>query len=165
MAHSSNGSGAYIYPDMAVPEHSKCYEGSHFAGYKNTLQCVTAHYVTKDMRMHDMTCIDNQKGVSLQTGQDNDKISIRLYDSMIYGETKAMDCPIEQECYCHDKFGFMLFGNNFKGKQLHPTMASSLPVYKVKSESAWGGEVNVDNVSFVNFRKQQTACAMKQTVF
>ena len=36
VAHSSNGSGAYIYPDVSGARHSKCYEGSHFAAYKNT---------------------------------------------------------------------------------------------------------------------------------
>lgn len=165
VAHSSNGAGAYIYPDVAGKDHGKCYEGSHFAAYKNTLQCVVAHYPTVDMRMHDITCIDNERGINLQTAGDNDEISIRFYDSHIYGETKALDCPDQTECYCPVKFGFMLFGNNFGGKDLHPTMASALPVYKVKSEGAWGGEIVVNNVRFSNFRKAQTACQNKQTVF
>ena len=37
VAHSSNGAGAYIYPDVAGKRHDRCYEGSHFTGYKNTL--------------------------------------------------------------------------------------------------------------------------------
>jgi len=37
VAHSSNGAGAYIYPDPSVSSHSKCYEGSHFTAYKNQL--------------------------------------------------------------------------------------------------------------------------------
>lgn len=44
-------------------------------------------------------------------------------------------------------------------------MASALPVYKVKSEGAWGGEIVIENVNFVNFRNQQTTCKAKQTVF
>ena len=35
VAHSSNGAGAYIYPDVSGKSHSKCYEGSHFTAYKN----------------------------------------------------------------------------------------------------------------------------------
>ena len=110
------------------------------------------------MIMHDITCIDNEKGINLQTAGDNDEILIRFYDSSIYGETSALDCPDSTECYCPVKFGFMLFGNNFGGKQLHPTMASALPVYKIKSEGAWGGDILIENVRFINFRRQLTAC-------
>jgi len=39
----------------------------------------------------------------------------------------------------------MLFGNNFHGKDLHPTMDSALPIYKIKSEGAWGGEALIYN--------------------
>ena len=116
VAHSSNGAGAYIYPDVSGNRHDKCYEGSHFTGYKNTLQCVVTHYSTLEMIMHDITCIDNERGINLQTAGDNDEILIRFYDSSIYGETKALDCPDTAECYCPVKFGFMLFGNNFGGK-------------------------------------------------
>ena len=116
VAHSTEGAGAYIYPNPAGNSHAKCYEGSHFAGYKNTLQCVVTHYPTTEMRMRDLTCIDNGKGVNLQTAGDNDDILIKLSDSAIYGETEALDCPDRQECWCNDKFGFMLFGNNFGGK-------------------------------------------------
>ena len=34
VAHSIDGSGAYIYPDPAADGHNECYEGSHFAAYK-----------------------------------------------------------------------------------------------------------------------------------
>lgn len=81
VAHSSNGAGAYIYPDVAGNRHDKCYEGSHFAAYKNTLQCVVTHYPTKEMRMHDITCIDNERGINLQTAGDNDEIQIKFYNS------------------------------------------------------------------------------------
>ena len=35
IAHSNDGAGAYIYPDKFSSSHGSCYEGSHFAGYKN----------------------------------------------------------------------------------------------------------------------------------
>lgn len=87
VAHSSNGAGAYIYPDIAGKRHDRCYEGSNFAAYKNQLQCVVTHYPTLEMRMHDITCIDNERGINLQTAGDNDDIKIKFYDSHIYGET------------------------------------------------------------------------------
>lgn len=65
VAHSSEGSGAYIYPDKYNSDHAKCYQGSHFTGYKNTQQCVVTHYASKEIRMHHLTCIDNQKGINL----------------------------------------------------------------------------------------------------
>lgn len=34
VAHSIDGSGAYIFPDITGNDHAKCYEGSHFAAYK-----------------------------------------------------------------------------------------------------------------------------------
>ena len=93
--------------------------------------------------MHDMICIDNVRGISLQTGIEGDDLSIQFYDSHIYGETDAEDCPKGHDCYCPDKVGFLLFGNNKGSKSLHPTMASALPVHKVKSEGAWGGDILV----------------------
>lgn len=34
VAHSMDGSGAYIFPDVNGYDHEVCYEGSHFAAYK-----------------------------------------------------------------------------------------------------------------------------------
>lgn len=35
VAHSNDGSGANIFPDINGDGHSTCYEGSHFSAYKN----------------------------------------------------------------------------------------------------------------------------------
>lgn len=105
VAHSSNGAGAYIYPDSASSSHSKCYEGSHFTGYKNQLQCIATHYSTREMRFHDITCIDNAKGINLQTAGEANELKIKFSDSLIYGETDADDCPQNGDCWCHDKSG------------------------------------------------------------
>ena len=59
----------------------------------------------------------------------------------------------------------MLFGNNFGGKALHPTMQSQLPVYKIKSEAAWGGDILIENTKFENFRDAKTACSARTSVF
>lgn len=88
VSHSNLGVGAAIYPDNNLGrQHGKCYEMSHFKGYKTTLPCLATHYPTKEMRAHDITCIDSQKGINLQTAGDGDDIVIKLYDSHIYGET------------------------------------------------------------------------------
>jgi len=47
---------------------------------------------------------------------------------------------------------FMLSTSNTGAKELHPTMASSLPIYKIKSDATWGGHVLMQNLWFENFR-------------
>jgi len=166
VSHSNNGAGAYIYPDKYSATQGTCYEGSAFSAYKTTLPCVVTHYPSREIRMHGMTCIDNVKGISLQTGGiDADKLKIDFKHSYIYGETEADDCPQGHECWCQEKTGFLFFGNNLKSKDLHPTMASSLPVHKVKSEGAWGGDINIYNVHFSGFLTGKTKCLAKHRLF
>lgn len=59
----------------------------------------------------------------------------------------------------------MLFSSNRAGKDLHPTMASALPVHKIKSYGSWGGNVRLENVNFSNFQSHLTnKCGKKHTV-
>lgn len=152
ISHSNKGVGAAIYPDVAVgKQHNKCYELSHFKAYKTELPCVATHYKTEEMRAHDLTCIDTVKGINLQTGQDGDDLEIKFYDSYIYGETEALDCPNIATCFCPDKMGLMWFGNNVGSKSLHIAKKSPRPIYKVKSFGAYGGIVNAENIRFERF--------------
>ena len=59
VAHSSERVGALIYPDPASSRSSTCYEGSNFAAYKNREGGLSTMYKTEDLRMRDMTFIDN----------------------------------------------------------------------------------------------------------
>ena len=130
------------------------------------MPCLAAFYATKEMRAHDITCIDSEKGVSLQTAGEGDDYKIKFFDSQIYGETEALDCPQGHNCYCPQKMGFMMFGNNVAGKDLHIPMASARPIYKIKAYGTWGGEVEVDNVSFNKFNTGgRTKCSNIQRVF
>lgn len=115
--------------------------------------------------MRDMTFIDNQEGVSVQTAGDTDTQQIFASGMTIYGESEAEDCPSGHKCYCKDKYGFMLFGNNLGGKALHPQKQSSLPVSKIKSEGAWAAEINVESFKFKDFTSSKTRCGAKQHVF
>jgi hypothetical protein len=58
----------------------------------------------------------------------------------------------------------MNFQNVNDKKDLHPTMSSSLPIYKSHGEGNWGGTVNVENVDFVNFLGL-TRCGSRHVVF
>ena len=60
----------------------------------------------------------------------------------------------------------MIFGNNVRGKDLHIPKASARPIYKIKAFGAWGGEAEIDNVSFNKFNTGgRTKCSNIQRVF
>lgn len=111
VAHSIAGSGAYIFPDPAIPTSSNCYEGSHFSAYKNAGTPLTTFYSTNEVRIRNMLFVDNFKGVSLMVGREGSDVKIRMYDSEIYGEVKGvnLDSPEGNEKFCVKKSGLMLF--------------------------------------------------------
>lgn len=114
--------------------------------------------------MTDMTFIDNEKGVCLQTAGERESIKISMTDVEIYGEDNNSDVPDGQSPYCKEKYGLMLFGSNRGGKELHPTMASKLPIHKIKSYGSWGGEVTLTRVNFNNFQSATTRkCGKRHT--
>lgn len=135
-------------------------EGSHFSAYKNTQQGLATHFDTDEQRFHDMVFVDNQLGVCLQTGKEREEAYIKFSDSFIFGENDDIpkDCPGGNDCYCTKKVGFTLFGHNLKTKDIHITMASALPMYKVKSEAGWGMNVELNGLTFQNFKSATTAC-------
>jgi hypothetical protein len=116
IAHSMDGSGAYIFPDGNGNDHGTCYEGSHFAAYKCDQTGVGAHFASQEIRMSHITSIDNLLGINIQTAGEVDKILSVLQDSYIYGETETEDCPDDHDCYCQPKEGIMLFSSNHGGK-------------------------------------------------
>jgi len=54
-----------------------------------------------------MVFVDNELGVNLQTGGEQEECSIHLYDSFFFGENDdiPMDCPGGNDCYCAPKVG------------------------------------------------------------
>lgn len=165
VAHSIDGSGAYIYPDPADSSQASCYESSGFSAYKCRDTPLTTFYSTKEVRMRDMTFVDNHLGVSLNIGREGEELTIQMFDSEIYGEVAGVnqDAPDGQSPWCEDKHGLMLFSAATGGKPLHPTMPSSLPIHKIKSNGSWGGNVILNNVNFNKF-KSKTECGRKQNI-
>jgi len=120
ISHSNLGAGALPYPDVSLgTNQNQCYQVANFKSYKTTLPCVAAFYHTKEIRAYNLTCIDQEKGLNLQTAGEGEKLVSKLYDSFIYGETAADDCPNTANCRCKKKEGLMLFGHNKQGKDLH----------------------------------------------
>ena len=100
VAHSIDGTGAFIFPDPASSSSSTCYEGSYFAAYKNTDTPLTTEYTSSEVRMRNMVFIDSHKGVSLQTSTGESNPTIIMSDSEIFGEGENDDCPRGQPCLC-----------------------------------------------------------------
>ena len=102
IAHSVLGYGAYVYANPALSStSSKCFETSYFTSYKNVEPCVVSFVPTEEHRAHHITCIDNEKGISLNTaGGERDEVLISLEDSFIAGSSPADDCPSGGDCYC-----------------------------------------------------------------
>ena len=120
---------------------------------------------TIDLQVHDITCIDNRLGASLGTGgQENDVVKITLKDSFFYGESKSDDCPKGGDCFCENKYAFMSVQNQNDIKDLMPTMASALPIYKSHGEGNWGGTNVVSNTKFVNFIGK-SKCGARHVIF
>ena len=59
VAHSVDGVGAYMYPDPTDATQTSCMEASYFFGYKNSGACLATFALTKELRVHDLSCIDN----------------------------------------------------------------------------------------------------------
>lgn len=109
-------------------------------------------YSTNEVRMTDMTFIDNELGVYLSTSGEGSFKKTYMENVEIYGEApENQNCPKMQDCRCKDIAGMMLFTNNAGGKDLHPTMPSALPIHKIKSNGAWASSAELRNVGFNNF--------------
>jgi hypothetical protein len=81
VAHSCDGVGVHIYPNPADSKSINCYQGSHFAAYKNQQQGTATHYNSAEVRIHDVVMIDNLWGISLQLGIEREQYKIKLFDS------------------------------------------------------------------------------------
>jgi len=115
--------------------------------------------------MTNMVMIDNELGVSLQTGGETEtERKIIFKNSYVYGEKDDLpsDCPETggANCYCPTKYGIMSFGSNRSTKSLHIESASSRPCHKIKSYAAWNTKVEITDIEVMNF-STATACGGK----
>jgi hypothetical protein len=88
-----------------------------------------------------------------------------LFDSYIFGETEAVDCPADHDCYCADKLGLLAFGSNHGAKSFHIDMLSALPLRKIKSYGAWAAQTYSKGNTFKNFLQRETMCGASQSIF
>ena len=91
---------------------------------------------------------------------------IKFYDSYIFGESDALDCPPDHPCSCVDKVGLSFFSNNNGGKDLHIDSKSARPIHKIKTFGAFGGVAEIDNVTFAKFNQAgKTKCLKRGSIF
>jgi len=101
----------------------------------------------------------------LQPAGETERSLAVFKDSTIYGETEAEDCPVDHDCYCQDKEGFMAFSGRHNPKSFHIDAASPLPMYKVKSYGTWAADTFMKTITFNNFPSNTTLCGRKQRLF
>lgn len=58
VAHSIDGTGAHIGPDLTNSKHATCYEGSYFKAYKTRQPPVSTMYPSKEIRHNNMVFAD-----------------------------------------------------------------------------------------------------------
>jgi hypothetical protein len=86
-----------------------------------------------------------------------------LNDNKIYGESEASDCPADGSfCKPVEKYGMILSGATFNGKDLHISDMSPLPVPKIKSLSSWGTIQKMNRNEFIGF-ETKTSEGLRQS--
>jgi len=123
--------GVRIYPDP-TEDVGDCYEGSYFAGYKNTQQSAIMYSGgTSHALMSNMISIDNIKGITVMTAGGDADTLVELRNSVIWGELTEIPDNTDGT-FCNDKIGLLISGVTTKSKDIHPTSSSALPIYKIR---------------------------------
>jgi|DEB0MinimDraft_12_1074336.scaffolds.fasta_scaffold01900_3 hypothetical protein len=92
---------------------------------------------------------------------------MEMNDNTIFGEIESPDCPNSQNgdfCNRFDKIGLFPPAAALKGKDIHITGDSALPMYKIKGDSSWGGKTVLNRNKFIGF-KSNTLTGMKNAIF
>jgi len=89
------------------------------------------------------------------TPSEYEDMIVELNDNVIYGESEASDCP-EDGSFCKpvEKYGFIVEGSTFGGKDVHIIDGSPLPMAKTFSHSAWGTKVWLNRNKWIGFDKK-----------
>jgi hypothetical protein len=75
-------------------------------------------------------------------------------DCNIFGEIEIPDCPVPGNgdyCSAYTKYALFPSTAAVKGKDPHITMASGLPMYKIKANAAWGARAVWNRNKFTGF--------------
>lgn len=92
VAHSILGYGATIFMYYYGGAPANCIAASHFAAYKCSVAGIVSTQPTRNLEFSNLVMIDNQNSACPVIGSDGDDLSIKMFDSVFYGETDARDC-------------------------------------------------------------------------
>ncbi len=101
---------------------------------------------------------------------ENDTQIAIFRDSIFYGETEARDCSVKDKCSqsaasadeCIERKGLMISYFSSSGKEPLISNTKDLPIHKILSSSAYGGESVYRNLTFKNFNQYYTWCSNRQ---
>ena len=90
---------------------------------------------------------------------ENDTQIAIFRDSIFYGETQARDCSVKDKCSqaaasgeeCVERKGLMIAYFSASGKEPLIRNINELPIQKIMSSAAYGGESVHRNLTFKNF--------------
>lgn len=119
-----------------------------------------------------MIFIDNRFSANILIGREGDNLYSQMNKVKIYGEPEFMkDCPTENWCTkfenmdhpaCVDRDALPLSVFTVRGKFPFPKGIVTKPLHVIKSDASWGGNINYNNVEFINFKSNRTFCGMNQ---
>lgn len=108
-------------------------------------QGAIAYWKTPEIRFKNMSFIDNIKGITTMGGMESDKIKLHQENIHIHGEVE------EYPDNCSDRQGLWASTSMLNHKDLHPTGASALPIYKTHEPGSWGTIATFKNMHFHDF--------------
>jgi len=138
-----------VQPNAADSSQSRCYEASHFAGYKCLFNGIEAFSPSTKVVVSNSVMVDNLMGMTANMvpgpdGEYADHIS-EILDNTLYGNSISPDCPkiLGPDggfCFKKDKYGYTLGVGARAGKSQFLTKASPRPHMKIKADATWGGQ-------------------------
>jgi hypothetical protein len=139
------GNGHYVFRYGPSSSQETCMEATSLISYKCWNQGTYAYDKTKKIVFTNMTSIDNNLGLGALIANklfEYEPLVLEVTNSFINGETEILDCPsLTNGDYCelYDKMGIYPFSSTYGDRGTYPTSSSALPIYKIKSDAAWGG--------------------------
>jgi hypothetical protein len=101
VAHSSTRYGTYAYVNPVSTTSATCAEWGHWAAYKTQEACAVSIFKTTQQKVHHITCIDVQEGLSPNYGgEETEAAEVIVEDSWFFGESLSKDCPSRDACWC-----------------------------------------------------------------
>ncbi len=98
VAHSNGGYGGIAYKASWRPNQVNCIEVNNFVAYKCRFVGFAVNQASPELRLSNMTFIDNGFSMSAHIGIEGENLKIFHKNITYYGESEARDCPYKNFC-------------------------------------------------------------------